>query len=868
MKLSLGNKVVATTTALVVIFWVLALADLNRNYNNTIESAQKDSVTKAQVFSEYATSSIKRIDEIILDIRSNWNKDWHQFSNHIQSKQENIKDISFQIAVIDKDGLLAFSNLAPASNKTDLSEREHFKVHRDFPNRDALFISRPLIGKVSKKWSIQFTRPIFLNGKFNGVLVASVPPEHFGEFGENLNVRSNDVISVIRHTGERMARYPIDQASYGQNIVSAPFLSNDSPIYGNFTTVSKFDGIERIYGYYKLPQFGITTLVGESTANVLAPYKNYRIKMFWIVSFITLMIILTAYAIYKNLADRKKNQEAMQIASMVYENTSEAIMITDENGRIFSVNPAFTEITGYSPMEILGKTPHILSSGIHDENFWINFWGDLKTKGEWRGEIKNRKKNGEIYHEELIINAINSKDLNHQFYVAIFHDITDLKNKEEVIWKQANFDFLTNLPNRHLFNEKLKQEIKRSQRKNCLLGLIFLDLDHFKDTNDTLGHEAGDELLKEVGRRIKNSIREIDTAARMGGDEFTIILTDLQKPSDVISVSEKILNAISNPVHINNEIIYVTASLGIAIYPTDCTDQSILISNADQAMFASKENGRNRYTFFSKIMQERASARARLTNELHQALKNQEFDVYYQPIVNLQTGEIDKAEALIRWHHPSQGLLGPDNFVPLAESIGLINQMDDWLLSRVAETLRNWRNSINPRLQININKSAIEFRNGKNVCATLVNALSKNNLTPDSIAIEITESVMMEDSQNIKDQIKILRDTGFELALDDFGTGFSSLAYLTKISVNYLKIDQAFVSRITAFDSKDAMLCKAIIAIANHLNIKVIAEGVETKLQRDWLKEIGCDFAQGYFYSQPLGENDFFNLLNNFNKNI
>lgn len=863
MKLSLGVKIFVATATTIAFSWLIGLADLNRNYSKTIESAQKESINKAQVFAEYSTSSIKRIDEIVLDVRNNWNKDWHQFSRHIQSKQENIKDISFQIAVIDKDGLLAFSNLAPASDKTDLSEREHFKIHRDFPNRDNLFISKPLIGKVSKKWSIQFSRPIFLNGKFNGVVVASVPPEHFGQFGENLNIKSNDVISIIRNTGERMTRYPIDQSSYGGKIVDVPFLSNDSSIYGSFTTISKFDGIERIYGYYKLPSYGITTLVGQSIGNVLAPYKSYRQKIFWTLSLITLMMSLTAYAIYRNLSDKKKNQEAMRIASLVYENTSEAIMITDEKGYVFSINPAFTEITGYSPADILGKTPHILSSGVHDENFWKEFWGELKTKGKWRGEVRNRKKNGELYHEELVINSIINQDSHHQFYVAIFHDITDIKNKKEIIWKQANYDFLTDLPNRHLFNEKLKQEIKRSQRQNCLLGLIFLDLDHFKDTNDTLGHEVGDQLLKEVGIRIKNSIREIDTAARMGGDEFTVILTDLQKPADAVSVSEKILNSISRPIHINNEIIYTTASLGIAIYPTDCSERTILISYADQAMYASKEAGRNRYTFFSKTIQEKAITRARLANDLHQAIKNQEFEVFYQPIVNLQTGSVDKAEALIRWRHPSQGLLGPDNFISLAESIGVINKIDDWLLSQVVASLRNWRDSVHPTLQISVNKSAIEFRDKTGIYPALINAISKYGLPSNCIVIEITESLMLNDDQNTKDQIKLLREAGFEIALDDFGTGFSSLAYLTKIDVNYLKIDQTFVSRIKSFDTQDAMLCRAIIAIAKHLDIKVIAEGVETKLQGDWLRDAGCDFAQGYFYTQPLTENEFFQFLSN-----
>lgn len=620
----------------------------------------------------------------MLDSRQYWTGDWSSFAKYVQAKQVNIADITFQIAVIDKDGFLLFSNLAPATDRTYLSHHEHFQVHRDNPEKDNLFISKPLIGKVSKKWSIQFSRPIFRNGKFFGVIVASVDPKYFGLFAQTLKVNDGEVISIVRDTGERMARYPIDEGSYGQKLKDLPLLTENAPISGVFKRQSAYDGLERLYGFYRLPESGLNILARESVEASILAAKEYQNLMLVTGTAISILIGLVAFLVVKRDIEKQRSDRALNIASMAYKNSSEAMLITDANGIIVTVNSAFTKLTGYVPEEVIGKTPHILNSNMQDKDFWKRFWRDLNTKGSWKGEVHNRRKNGEIYIEELVVDTIFAKGSDECYRVALFHDVTREKSDQETILQQANFDGLTGLPNRRLFSEKLTQKAIRSQRSKAKFALIFLDLDHFKDVNDSLGHTAGDELLCIVGARLTQAVRQVDTVARMGGDKFTLILSGINQIFDVELVARKVLEQLSLPFTLQGEEVYVSASLGIAIYPDDATDIDALIKYADQAMYVSKESGRNRYTFFSVSMQEDAARRMKLISEMHVALKEEQWEIRYQPIVELKTGKVYKAEALVRWNHPIHGYMHPSEFIPLAEEVGLIEEIDAWLLKKFA----------------------------------------------------------------------------------------------------------------------------------------------------------------------------------------
>jgi len=439
-------------------------------------------------------------------------------------------------------------------------------------------------------------------------------------------------------------------------------------------------------------------------------------------------------------------------------------------------------------------------------------------------------------------------------------DITERKLAEQTIWTQANFDPLTGLPNRYMFHNRLEQEIKKAHRAKQPLALMFLDLDRFKEINDTLGHAVGDALLKEAAERICGSVRETDTIARLGGDEFTIILSDLDNFSRVETIAGDILQKLSTPFQLGDEVVYVSASVGITLYPEDATKIEALLKNADQAMYAAKSLGRNRHHYFTPSMQQAAQGRMRLTLDLRNALAQKQFWVAYQPIVELATGSIHKAEALIRWQHPSRGLIAPNEFIPISEDTGLIVEIGEWVFREAAEQVKQWRTSIHPEFQVSVNKSPVQFSVANDTHAAWVKYLKQLGLPGQSITIEITERLLLDADAGIIEKLLGFRDAGIQVALDDFGTGYSSLSYLKKFNIDYLKIDQSFVRNLSS-SSDDMVLCEAIIVMAHKLGMRAIAEGVETEEQKNLLIKAGCDYAQGWLFAEALPAKEFEKLL-------
>ncbi|MCF8161276.1 MAG: EAL domain-containing protein [Polaromonas sp.] len=435
-------------------------------------------------------------------------------------------------------------------------------------------------------------------------------------------------------------------------------------------------------------------------------------------------------------------------------------------------------------------------------------------------------------------------------------DITERKTADALVWQQAHFDALTGLPNRRLMRERLIQEIKKCRRNEHKLALLFIDLDHFKEVNDTLGHDRGDELLVEAAQRIQRCLRETDTVARMGGDEFTVIITSLTDESNLQSILPKLLNTLSASFQLGLDQVFVSASMGVTVYPTDTQEVEDLLKNADQALYVAKAAGRNRFSFFTPALQEAAMQRAQLTHDLRAALPAQEFRMVYQPIVTLATGKIHKAEALIRWQHPRRGLISPAEFIPVAESSGLIVELGEWIFAQAAAQVKDWREQLHPEFQISVNKSPLQFENPNPNHVPWIDQLRALGLPGESVVVEITEGLLLSTSNGVVDQLLKLRDEGINVSLDDFGTGYSSLSYLQKFDIDFIKIDQSFVRHLKP-GTTDLVLCQAIIAMAHALGMKVIAEGVETEEQRDLLKAAGCDYAQGYFYSRPVNPAEF-----------
>ncbi|ADQ85810.1 diguanylate cyclase/phosphodiesterase with PAS/PAC sensor(s) [Methylovorus sp. MP688] len=562
----------------------------------------------------------------------------------------------------------------------------------------------------------------------------------------------------------------------------------------------------------------------------------------------------------ENISARKQAEEELRLAHTVFEHSSEAMLVTDADNNIITINPAFSEMTGYSLEEVIGKNPKILSSGRQGKEFYQELWNTLETSGEWRGEIWNRRKSGEEYAEWLAINNIYGEDGKLFRRVALFSDITEKKRADALIWNQANYDLLTQLPNRRLFSDRLQQEIKKSQHDHSQFALLFIDLDRFKEVNDTLGHSHGDYLLIEASHRIQRHLKETDTVGRLGGDEFTVIIANLPDPSVMTLIAQRVLDALAAPYDLEGEIVYLSASIGITVFPEDATTSAELLKNADQAMYEAKKNGRNRFSFFTPMMQAMAQARMRMMRDLRNALGLNQFTVYFQPIVDLSSQRIYKAEALIRWQHPELGFISPAEFIPLAEETGLIHEIGDWVFQQSAQLVKQCIPIVGDDFQVSVNKSPVQFRDRAHSHHDWMEYLSGLGLSGHNIVVEITEGLLLNADSGISDKLLHFRDAGMQVAIDDFGTGYSSLSYLKKFDIDYLKIDQSFVRNLSG-EGEDLALCEAIATMAHKLDLRVIAEGVETTAQRDLLAQIGCDYGQGYLFSRPVPADEFMLLL-------
>jgi len=435
-------------------------------------------------------------------------------------------------------------------------------------------------------------------------------------------------------------------------------------------------------------------------------------------------------------------------------------------------------------------------------------------------------------------------------------DITDWKRSEALIWQQANFDPLTGLPNRRMLRDRLEQDIKKSRHDNLQLAILFIDLDHFKEVNDTLGHDSGDLLLIEAARRIRQCVRDGDTVARMGGDEFTVLLSELSSAQTLERVLQDILAELAAVFQLGAEQVFVSASIGITMYPDDGTEVESLFKNADQALYVAKGAGRNRFSFFTPALQEAAQTRVRLSSDLRVALAEGQFRLVYQPIVELATGTIHKAEALIRWQHPTRGLVSPVDFIPIAESSGLITEIGEWVFQQALAQIKVWRQLHHPAFQISVNRSPVQFHTDASAHRPWADQLADLGLPGNSIGVEITEGLLLNTTPVVTEQLLAFRNAGIQVSLDDFGVGYSSLTYLQKFDIDYIKIDQSFVRHLVPA-STDLALCKAIIVMAHELGMKVIAEGVETQAQCDLLAAAGCDYGQGYLFARPMAALDF-----------
>ena len=560
-----------------------------------------------------------------------------------------------------------------------------------------------------------------------------------------------------------------------------------------------------------------------------------------------------------DIRERKQAQRQLLLSDTVFQNTQEGIVVTDGTGSIVSVNPAFTAVTGYLPEEVIGRNPRMLKSGRHGDDFYRAMWEDIGDWGQWQGEIWNRRKTGEVYPEWMNISAIRDDSGQAVYYVAVFSDISLVKQNEERLHRLAHYDVLTGLPNRVLIMDRLRQALIQAKRGGGLVGILFLDLDRFKLINDTLGHKAGDLLLKGVAKRLQQAVREQDTVGRLGGDEFTIILPELHSAASAGNVAAKIIDSLAAPVPVEGHDLFVTTSIGIAIHPSNGESPDALIKNADIAMYQAKGQGRNNFQFYRRGHEDQSRDSFELEHGLRQVLERGELRLVYQPEVAIDSGRIVAVEALLRWTHPLRGEIPPADFIPVAEDTGLIDPIGEWVLRQACAQNRAWQDQGLPPVRIAVNLSVRQLRH-KRFAEKVAEILDETGLAADWLEVELTESMVMQYAKETLGMLWQLKSMGIRLSVDDFGTGYSSLNYLKRLPVDTLKIDRSFVERIDS-DADDQAISDAIIALAASLHLRVVAEGVETEAQYGYLRDHGCDEAQGYFFSRPVTGDEVARLL-------
>lgn len=569
----------------------------------------------------------------------------------------------------------------------------------------------------------------------------------------------------------------------------------------------------------------------------------------------------------EEIKNRKKIEGRLREAAIVYEHSIEGIIICDKDTKIISVNRAFIEMSGFSEKQILGNKPSMFKSGKHDDLFYKKMWQSINTNGYWKGEIIDKNGSGYDRYKHMTIIALKNEKNEAYRYIGIFMDISQQKKDEEVILYQANYDELTDLPNRNLFNDRLVKAIQTSDRHKDKVALMFIDLDNFKMVNDTYGHAAGDQLLVEIANRLQATVRKSDTVARLGGDEFVIILQDLNGFQELEVIASKLIHNLSEKINIEKHEVFTSISIGVTVYPDDARDMSELLKNADMAMYQAKSDGKNTFRFFQKDMNKKLTRYIDIENRLRNAIENKELYLNYQPIIDLAINKASSVEVLMRWHNNELGNITPDEFIPISEETGLIVRQGEWVLNKACSQF-NKLNSMNEDLvSIKINVSARQLRD-KNFNSVLASVVEKTGVDYQSIYIEITESIFIEDQDSaIFRELELLHSMGVRIALDDFGTGYSSLSYLKRFPVDILKIDRSFIRDIMT-DDGDKGVVKAIINMAKSLDIKVVAEGVETKDQLDFIRQHGCDYAQGYYFCRPIAIDELEIYLKQSNSNI
>jgi diguanylate cyclase (GGDEF)-like protein/PAS domain S-box-containing protein len=762
----------------------------------------------------------------------------------------------------------------------NFSDREYFQIARQGGDPTRLYVSPPFLAATGEYVINMVKVLIDERGGFAGAVLASLDPSYFSVLLNSILYASDMRVSLVHGDGKLFLQLPPLPGIEGKDLaLPGTFFTrhNDSGQQISLLTGTVYaTGDERMMVLHTIKPGQVPMdkpLVLSASRSLPSIFGAWRHGLYvhgglyallMLTSIIGLSLFqkrLHAYdlLVAKQEAEQKQTEADLRVSAAAFE-SQEAMMITDASSVILRVNRAFTEITGFSAEEIVGQTPRLLQSGRHNADFYRSMWDSINAKGGWRGEVWDRRKNGEEYPKWLTISAVKNNRGAVTHYIGTHYDITERKKAEDRINELAFFDQLTGLPNRTLLVDRLKQAMTASNRNGVFGALLFIDLDRFKTLNDTMGHDKGDLLLQQVAKRLNASVREGDTVARLGGDEFVVVLGGLngnsqEAASQTEVVGEKILTALNQAYRLGDIDHLTSASIGATLFSGHETSIDDLLKQADLAMYKAKDTGRNALRFFDPAMQTVVMERAALENHLRQALVANQFLLYYQAQV-VGDGRVTGAEVLVRWNHPERGMVSPADFIPLAEETGLILPLGQWILAAACKQLAHW--ATRPEmalLTVAVNVSAHQFRQPDFVDQVLA-VLESTGADPKQLKLELTESMLVSNLEDIVEKMFALRAKGVGFSLDDFGTGFSSLSYLKRLPLDQLKIDQSFVRDVLS-DPNDAAIAKTIITLAQSLGLGVIAEGVETRMQQEFLASSGCHAYQGYFFSRPLPVDGF-----------
>ena len=929
--LDLKTKIIAACVCLfVAAIWLLAhdVAEEVRADFQAVVASEQSALAEhiADSLEEEAKLRINTLKDIAVTLTPETLADSRRLAAVLNENRHLGRLFNLGLSVVSAQGT-GLMDLPPLPGRagSDFSDEDYFK---DVMANGNVSISRPQLGRFSNKPVVLLAVPIRdPTGKITGILVGAntvsgsdffseiIPRQ--GRMGGAFHVispRDRLYVASSRHD-HVLQPLPVP----GVN----PMLDRYVDGYEGSGTSLNSEGIETLSSSMRIPSTGWLVMATIPAATAFAPITSIEIEIYKDAAVSSLLIIILLWlfirhqlaplersaAILEAMAkgDRplsplpvegsreirrllnsfnmfqhrisaqkqslRDNAEQLRLAASVFDGTSEAIAITDAEGKIIRVNKPFCRLTAYEEEELLGKNPSLLKSGRHDTAFYAEMWRSLQTTGNWSGEIWNRRKTGEIYPERLTISTVTDGRGQVIQRVAIAADITAQKEAEGIIWRQANHNLLTDLPNRQRFRELLRRDLALATATDRTVAVLLVDLDRFKEVNDTLGHTTGDRLLVEAASRIQSCLADGDTIGHLGADEFIISLPDLKDAVRLEATIAAIRRAIAKPFHTGSDTVHLTASIGITLFPTDGEEIDELFRNVDQATREAKEEGRDRSACFTESMRLATQTRSQLANDLREALAQGQFEVYYQPIIAMNSREIVKAEALLRWHHPERGFVSPALFIPIAEETGLISEIGDWVFHQAANTARTLchrcffaengncrRDPDAPCLfQIAVNKSPRQFFSGFSHLEW-PNHLRSLGISPHCISIEVTEGLLLGQHSEVMERLAKFREAGMQIALDDFGTGYSAMSYLKRFAIDYIKIDQSFVRDMTV-DSSDRAIAEAIIVMAHRLGMKVVAEGIETEEQYALLKAAGCDFGQGYLFAKPMPVGQFIPLV-------